>query len=98
MSRKDAQINGMQPRRGLYLINRTKGKTQGRVVRVEGDGTVVWWANKTGSAVSSDPENLRLAGYEWSLVPLSGYEVLKPFPYLEQHPEVPVYEVRASDF
>lgn len=83
----DAIIKGVMPTRGMYLVHRGRVKTQGRVLRVKHEG-VMWFSNDSGVAVRSDPDGLREDGYEWSCAPLADYIVRRPFPYVEEHPEV----------
>lgn len=93
----DAVINGVMARRGLYLVHRVRVMTQGRVVRVRAPVVhdtkvvesvkVIWWSNARGLDVPSDPEALRVDGWEWSERPLADYVIVKPYPYDEDHPE-----------
>lgn len=83
--RKEAAINGVEPRTGMYLVHRGRQKTYGQVVEVRaprftptGRQThwtrVVWRSRKTGAPVTSDPIQLRERGYEWSYEPLDDVE------------------------
>lgn len=40
--RGEAVIDGVQPRRGMYLVNHSRRRVYGRIVRVRRSGVVVW--------------------------------------------------------
>lgn len=58
----DAMIAGIQPRRGMRLVNRARGRVYGTVDHVKNDGTLVWVSAASGALVKSDPERLRMDG------------------------------------
>ena len=62
---------------------------------------LVWFSNTGGSDIKSDPESLRLKGYEYSDRPLPDYVPIRPFPYIERYPDtepepIPVDEAEAA--
>lgn len=40
--RNEATIDGVRPRKGLWIVHPGRGRVYGRIVRVKRDGTVVW--------------------------------------------------------
>lgn len=40
-ARNDATLDGVRPKKGLWLIHRERGRVYGRIIRVKRDGTVV---------------------------------------------------------
>ena len=75
MARNDAIVNGIKPKRGMFLVNRSKGKTYGRILRVT-DECVVWESfsaqTHTGYPVKTDHDSIHANGYEYTIEPLEG--------------------------
>lgn len=65
----DAIINGIRPRRGMWLVHRAKGRTYGRIIRVTRDGDVIW-LGVHGAHVLTTYRNIHKCGCEYAGAPL----------------------------
>ena len=66
MAKADAMVDGIQPKRGMWLVHREKGRTYGQIVMVRQDGTVVWHSPTTGSDVPTDYDTIHRYGYSYA--------------------------------
>lgn len=64
-NRRDLEINGIVPKRGLWLINRNKRKIAGKVKFVRKSGIIVW-EDGGGMLVDSTHDTIVSSGYEFS--------------------------------
>lgn len=63
--RNDATLEGVRPRRGLWVVHPGRGRVYGQIDHVRADGTVVW-RGTWGQLVPTDPGQLIDGGYRYS--------------------------------
>ena len=64
--RNDATLDGVRPRKGLWLIHRGRGRVYGRIVMVRRTGTVVLWVPALGCYTEHKPRTLINGGYSYT--------------------------------
>ncbi len=70
--RGDAVIDGVRPRRGMYLVHHERRRVYGRVKRVTDKGAVIWSGPLCD--VPTRPETLHAGGYSYADEVPDGYE------------------------
>ncbi len=60
------EINGIKPKKGIWIINRDKKKIAGQIDFVKKSGIIVWRSISVNALVESTQETLKGAGYEYS--------------------------------
>ncbi len=94
--RGEAVVDGVAPRKGMFLINHTRRRAYGRIVRVRRSGAVVWerlvgscsvaTPKKNGDTlkITTDPDALRNSGASYVDAIPEGYSVLSDTHFAEQ--------------
>ncbi len=100
--RGEAVIDGVAPRKGMFLVNHARRRVYGRIVRVRRSGAVVWerlvgscsvaTPKRNGDTlkITTDPVSLHHSGASYADAIPEGYLVLSDARFAQQPKEEPM--------